>query len=206
MLEVLRAVAVRNEPGPQRYADLAAADTVRALTEPVVVTRLVRAREHTTALPLTAGHAYDLLIAAICQLFGVAPGPQELIATLHTFPVSAHLLDGFQHAVIAATIILYGPPGLRCAAAAALHVILTAIDPATLTSARPALDALAAISPVEFRRGIDHPNHVLRQHLQALRRDYYGWLGPHNFGRCPVTNYRGPAPTTPPNVRRSAHG
>ncbi|RJO77619.1 hypothetical protein D5S18_07730 [Nocardia panacis] len=195
-LEALRAVAARDLPGPQRYSALADDPAVCEVADPMLVARLVRARELNTASPIAAHHCYELVVAAMCCLFGVAIGHRELIAALHTPRTGMHVLDGFQHAVTAATIILYGPSRLRQSAASALHLIVTAIDRDTLPTSRDAVDALVRISPVEFSRGIDHPNHVLHQHLQALRRDYYSWLGPHNFGARPVANYRGPAPDT----------
>ncbi|WP_406238338.1 hypothetical protein [Nocardia sp. NBC_01009] len=108
--------------------------------------------------------------------------------------------------MLAATVIQYGPAEFRCSAASALHVIAAAIDPGTLTTARGALESLMRISPVEFGRGIDHPNRILRQHMQGLRRDYYGWLGPHNFGTRPIANYHGPTAAIPSTARRPAHG
>ncbi|WP_194814577.1 hypothetical protein [Nocardia sp. XZ_19_385] len=195
-LESLRAVAARDESAPQCYSALADDPAVCAVADPAMVARLVRARELNTASPITARQTYELVVAATCRLFGGPSGERELIAALHSARAGMHVLDGFQRAVAAATIILYGPTQLRQSAASALHVIVIAIDRGTLPSAHAAADALARISPVEFSRGIEHPNHVLRQHLQALRRDYYSWLGPHNFGARPVPNYLGPDPYT----------
>jgi hypothetical protein len=192
VLEALRAVAVRDECGPQRYSSLVTDRCVIGLIGADVVTDLVRAREHDWPLPITTCHAYHLVISAAATLFG-GNDHHDLIAGLHRVEPGLHLLDGFQHAVLAATILLYGPTGLRCNAAAALHVVLAAIDRDTVSTSRPALEALTRISPAEFRHSIDYPNQVVRQHLQALRADYYGWLGPHNFGARPVANYRGPA-------------
>ncbi|MGY2119308.1 hypothetical protein ACW9HR_35905 [Nocardia gipuzkoensis] len=206
VLEALRAVAAGGAEGPQRYSDLPNDPAVCELLDRDTVAALVAAREHDRQLPIPSQRAYELVMASACALFGVRAGHRELIAALHTCRRRAHLLDGFQHAVLAATIILYGPPEFRCSAAAALHVIGDAIDPETLTTAHGALESLMRISPVEFDRGIDHPNRVLRQHVQALRRDYYGWLGPHNFGAHPVADYHGPAAVTPSTARRPPHG
>lgn len=206
VLEALRAVAPRGDKGPQRYSDLPDDPAVCELLDRDTVATLVAAREHDRGLPIPTELAYKLVMGSACALFGVVAGHRDLIAALHTCRRRTHLLDGFQHAVLAATIILYGPPEFRCSAAAALHVIADAIDPETVTTAHGALESLMRISPVEFERGIDHPNRVLRQLVQALRRDYYGWLGPHNFGAHPVADYHGPAAVTPSTARRPAHG
>jgi hypothetical protein len=207
-LEALRAVATVSGPvgGPQRYSGLADHPLVCTVLRRGVVAELVRARERSSRMPITDALAYDLVIAAACYLFGVSPGHDDLLTALHRIPDGVHLLDGFQRAVLAATIIGYGPARFRCAAASALHVTLTAIDDATVPTGLSSLKALRRISPVEFVRGIDHPNLVLRRHLQGLRRDYYQHLGPHNFGSQPATTYTGPTTTTGPIPRRPAHG
>ncbi|MGW6332166.1 hypothetical protein [Nocardia rhamnosiphila] len=192
-LEALRAIAApAAAAGPQRYSGLVDDPTVRTVLDRDTVTELVCARERSAPMPLTDARSYELVITAACHLFGVPATHPDLLATLHTRLGGVHLLDGFQRAVLAATIILYGPPRFRRAAAAALHVTVSTIDHATVPTALSSLDALERISPVDFSRGIDHPNHVLRGHLQGLRRDYYHHLGPHNFGAHPVADYTGP--------------
>jgi hypothetical protein len=170
------------------------------------VAELVRAREHSQPMPLTDAAAYELVITAAAHLFGVAATHRDLLAALHTAAAGVHLLDGFQRAVLAATVILYGPPRFRQAAGSALHVTVTAIDRDTVPTALDCIDSLARISPVEFGRGIDHPNRVLRAHLQSLRADYYHHLGPHNFGARPVANYTGPTPAAGPTPGRHNRG
>lgn len=204
-LEALRAVAARDDIGPQRYSELPDNPVVCALFDHDTVAALVRAREHNHGQPISAEQSYELVVQAVCALFGVAPDQRQLIAALQISRDTTHLLDGFQRLVLAATIIEYGPPRLRCSAASALHTIAAAIDPATVITAQPALKSLLAISPVEFARGIAHPNQILRQHIGALRRDYYRWLGPHNAGAHPVTDYHGPTTIASPS-RRPAHG
>ncbi|WP_033247086.1 hypothetical protein [Nocardia carnea] len=207
-LEALRAVATVSglAGGPQRYSDLVDNPLVCTALRPGVVAELVRARERSTRMPITDAIAYDLVITAACYLFDVASTHDDLLAALHSIPDGVHLLDGFQRAVLAATIIGYGPTRFRCAAGSALHVTLTAIEDATVPAGLSSLEALRRISPVEFGRGIDHPNRVLRQHLQGLRRDYYQHLSAHNFGAQPATTYTGPTTATGPTPRRPAHG
>lgn len=206
-LEALRAVACLGgcAGGPQRYSGLVDDPRTCTVLGREVVVELVRAREHSQPMPLTDTHTYELVLTAAAHLFGVAATHRDLLAALHTIPAGMHLLDGFQRAVLAATVILYGPTRFRRAAASALHVTLAAIDRDTVPTALDSLDALARISPVEFGRGIDHPNRVLRAHLQRLRADYYHHLGPHNFGARPVTNYTGP-PTAGSTARRLDRG
>jgi hypothetical protein len=207
-LEALRAVATVSglASGPQRYSGLTDNPLVCTVLRRGVVAELVRARERSTRMPITDTLAYDLVITAACHLFDVPGTHDELLAALHNIPDGVHLLDGFQRAVLAATIIGYGPARFRCAAASALHVTLTAIEDDTVPTALSSLEALRRISPVEFGRGIDHPNLVLRRHLQGVRRDYYQHLGPHNFGAQPATTYTGPTTPTGPTPRRDAHG
>jgi len=206
-LEALRAAAAPSTGNAvQRYSDLIDDTAARTMLDRDVVSELVRAREHSTRMPITAGRAYELVITAACHLFGVPATHRELITALHATPaIGVHLLDGFQRAVLASTIILYGPTETRRSAASALHVIATAIDRATVPTAISSLDALTRIPPVEFSRGITRPNQVLLEHLQGLRRDYYHHLGPHNVGAHPVTNYTGPTVTIG-STRRFAHG
>lgn len=202
-LEALRAAACLGvcARGPQRYASLVDDPRACAVLDRDVIAELVRAREHSLPMPLTDAHTCDLVVAGAAQLFGVAPTHRDLLDALHTIPAGVHLLDGYQRAVLASTVILYGPPRFRRAAASALHVAMAAIDPDTVPTALESLQALGRISPVEFGRGIDHPNRVLRTHLQGLRADYYHHLGPHNFGARPVANYTGPTPAGPTKGR-----
>ncbi|WP_028478824.1 hypothetical protein [Nocardia sp. CNY236] len=195
-LEALRAVAclTRRAGGPQRYGALVDDPRACAVLDRQLVAELVRAREHSRPMPITDAHTYELVLTAAAHLFGVAATHRDLLAALHEAPAGVHLLDGFQRAVLAATIIGYGPTRFRQTAASALHVIVTAIDRNTVPTARDSLDALARISPAEFGRGIDHPNRVLRTLVQGLRTDYYHHLGPHNFGVRPVQAYTGPTP------------
>ncbi|WP_040703616.1 MULTISPECIES: hypothetical protein [Nocardia] len=192
-LEALRALSTRDRPGPQRYSTLPDDPALAGLVDRDRTTALVTAREHTTPLPITATEVYQLVLAAACRVFGVATGEHELIEALHHPPAAMHVLDGFQRAVLAATILIYGPPALRRPAAAGLHLTAAAIDRDTLLTAHPSHQALTRLSPMDFAHGIEHPNTVVRLHLQGIRRDYYHWLGAHNFG-APVENYRGPAP------------
>ncbi|MBF4999128.1 hypothetical protein IRT45_18430 [Nocardia sp. BSTN01] len=206
VLEALRAVA-DHRPGPHRFSDLPSDPAVRERLDPAIVAQLVRARENSTALPITIAEAYRCVIASACWLFGVPATHRDLIDALHTIEQGTHLLDGFQAAVLAATIVLDGPITYRRSAASALHVIATAIDPSALITAHDSLRALTAISPIDICRGLEHPNHVLCQHIQGLRRDYYAWLGPHNFGTHPVAEYRGPAlANLAPSTRSADHG
>ncbi|MBF6399471.1 hypothetical protein IU438_27245 [Nocardia cyriacigeorgica] len=207
-LEGLRAVACSGgcAGGPQRYASLVDDPRACDVLGRDVIAELVRARESSLPMPLTDAHSYELVVAAAAQLFGVAPTHRDLLDALHTIPAGVHLLDGFQRAVLASTVLLYGPPRIRRAAASALHVTMAAIDPGTVPTALDSLQALARISPVEFGRGIDHPNRVLRAHLGGLRADYYHHLGPHNFGARPVANYIGPTPAAGPTAWRNARG
>ncbi|MCC3328283.1 hypothetical protein [Nocardia abscessus] len=204
-LEALRAVAARDEIGPQRYSALVDDAAACAMLDRADVARLVQARERSAPMPITAEQIYDLVVASACRLFGVPVGHRELITALHSIRPTVHLLDGFQYAVLAATIILYGPQQYRRSAASALHVVAAAIDPGTLTSAHHFLEALTRISPVEFSRGVEHPNRIMRQHLQGLRRDYYAALGPHNFGARPVPGYHGPTVVNATIVRSFAN-
>jgi hypothetical protein len=208
VLEALRAVADTERcRGPQRFSDLLTDPAAGELLDPAVVAQLVRARENSHPLPITLAQAYDCVIAAACRLFGVSATHRDLIAALHTIRSGVHLLDGFQAAVLAASIILYGPITYRRSAASALHVIATAIDPGTVVTSRDSIQALIRISPIDVCRGLDHPNRVLCQHMQGLRRDYYAWLGPHNFGVRPVAEYQGPAIVNPSSAtRRAKHG
>lgn len=209
-LEALRAIACCDRhpvgDGPQRYSDLIDNPRVCTMLGRDMIAELVRAREHSTSMPISDAYAYEMVVSASAHLFRVPATHDDLITALHTPPPGMHLLDGFQRAVLAATIIIYGPPRHRGAAASALHVTFAAIDRDTVPTALDSLDTLARISPVEFDRGIDHPNRVLRLHLQGLRRDYYHHLGPHNFGARPVPNYTGPTPRTAAPGGRTAHG
>ncbi|MBF6388114.1 hypothetical protein IU444_28720 [Nocardia farcinica] len=207
-LEALRAVACLGgcPGGPQRYAGLVDDPRACAVLGRDVVAELVRAREHSQPMPLTDAHTYELVLTAAAHLFGVAATHRDLLDALHTVAAGVHLLDGFQRAVLAATVILYGPPRYRRAAASALHVTVAAIDRDTVPTALDPLDGLARISPVEFGRGIDHPNRVLRAHLQGLRADYYHHLGPHNFGARPVQTYTGPTPAAGSTAGRNHRG
>ncbi|MDN2495980.1 hypothetical protein FHY52_04610 [Nocardia nova] len=206
VLEALRAVADHG-PGPQRFSDLLSDPTVGELLDPTIVAQLVQARENSEALPITVAEAYCCVIASACRLFEVPESHRDLIDALHTVGPGTHVLDGFQAAVLAATIVVDGPIIYRRSAASALHVIATAIDPATIISAGDSLQALTAISPVDICRGVEHPNRVLCQHIQGLRRDYYAWLGPHNCGTRPVAGYRGPVRANPaPSTRSADHG
>lgn len=207
-LEALRAVAcIDGRAGsPQRYSELVDDARVCTVLHRDVVAELVRARERGMRMPITDAETYELVIIAAAHLFGVPATHRDLIAALHTIGTSVHLLDGFQRAVLAATIIGYGPTWLRHAAASALHITLAAIDRDTVPTALTSLDALSRIPPVEFGRGIDHPNTVLRDHLQGLRRDYYHHLGSHNFGAHPVPDYTGPTVTAGATGRRPPHG
>lgn len=191
-LDALRAVA-NYGAGPQRFSYLPSDPTVTEVLRPTIVAQLVRARENSEALPITAGETYRCVMAAACKLFGVPASHRDLVAALHMIRPGTHILDGFQAAALAASIVLYGPITFRRSAASALHIIATAIDPSTIITARDSLQALTAISPIDICRGLEHPNRVLRRHMQSLRRDYYAWLGPHNFGIRPVAQYRGPA-------------
>ncbi|WP_216916757.1 hypothetical protein [Nocardia noduli] len=192
-LEALRALSTRDLPGPQRYSALPDDRALAVIIDRDLTTALVTAREHTTPVPITAAAFYQLVLTAACQVFGVVAGEHRLIEALHHPPEGMHILDGFQRAVLAATIIIYGPPTLRRPAAAALHLTAAAIDRDTLLAAHSSLEALTRLSPMDFTHGIEHPNTVVRRHLQGIRRDYYHWLGAHNFG-APVQNYRGPDP------------
>ncbi|PPJ02533.1 nucleotidyltransferase domain-containing protein [Nocardia cyriacigeorgica] len=207
-LEALRAVASLGgcAGGPQRYGALVDDPAACAVLGRDVVAELVRAREHSRPMPLPDARTYELVCTAAAHLFGVAATHRDLLDALHAVAAGVHLLDGFQRAVLAATVILYGPPRYRRAAASALHVTLAAIDPGTVPTALDSLDGLARISPAEFGRGIDHPNRVLRAHLQGLRADYYHHLGPHNLGARPVTNYTGPTPATGSTAGRRGRG
>ncbi|MGW0047020.1 hypothetical protein GV791_09375 [Nocardia cyriacigeorgica] len=207
-LEALRALASLGgcAGGPQRYGALVDDPAACAVLGRDVVAELVRAREHSRPMPLPDARTYELVCTAAAHLFGVAATHRDLLDALHAVAAGVHLLDGFQRAVLAATVILYGPPRYRRAAASALHVTLAAIDPGTVPTALDSLDGLARISPAEFGRGIDHPNRVLRAHLQGLRADYYHHLGPHNLGACPVTNYTGPTPAAGSTAGRSNRG
>ncbi|MEU2040453.1 hypothetical protein [Nocardia niwae] len=207
-LEALRALACLDgrAGGPQRYGGLVDDPRACAVLGRDGVAELVRAREHSQPMPLTDAAAYELVITAAAHLFGVAATHRDLLAALHTAAAGVHLLDGFQRAVLAATVILYGPVRFRQAAASALHVTVTTIDRGTVPTALDCLDSLARISPVEFGRGIDHPNRVLRTHIQRLRADYYHHLGPHNFGARPVANYTGPTPAAGPTPGRHNRG
>ncbi|MBF6102351.1 hypothetical protein IU510_30490 [Nocardia cyriacigeorgica] len=207
-LEALRAAACLGgcAGGPQRYVSLVDDPRACAVLGRDVIAELVRAREHSQPMPLPDTRTYELVLTAAARLFGVAATHRDLLDALHTIPAGVHLLDGFQRAVLAATVILYGPPRYRRAAASALHVTMAAIDPGTVRTALDSLEALARISPVEFGRGIDHPNQVLRAHLQRLRADYYHHLGPHNFGARPVANYTGPTPAAKSKAGRNHRG
>ncbi|MFC8529169.1 hypothetical protein [Nocardia sp. NPDC057227] len=207
-LEALRALTCSGgQPrGPQRYSSLITDRRASAVLGSAEVAALVGAREQSHPMPLAPAHTYELVLTAAAHLFGTAATHPALLTGLHTVPAGIHLLDGFQRAILAATFILYGPPRFRCAAAAALHVTLTAIDRDTVPTALADLDALAAISPSEFGRCTGHPDRVLRARLQRLRADYYHHLGPHNFGACPVTTYTGPTSTASSTGSTHRHG
>ncbi|WP_067865918.1 nucleotidyltransferase domain-containing protein [Nocardia shimofusensis] len=207
-LEAVRAVACLGScpGGPQRYSGLVDDPMACAVLNRDAVAELVRAREHSQPMPLTDARTYDLVLTAAAQLFGVAATHRDLLAALHTIPACVHLLDGFQRTVLAATVILYGPTRFRRAAASALHVTVAAIDRDTVPTALDSLNALARISPVDFGRGTDRPNRVLRAHVQGLRADYYYHLGPHNFGARPVANYTGPTSAVGSIAGRQKHG
>ncbi|BCK59424.1 hypothetical protein [Nocardia wallacei] len=191
-LEALRANTTGTSP--RRYSDLPDDPAANALLNPVVISALVQAREHNAPSPLAAAQVYQLTIAAATRLFGATGGQWELIAALHALPVGAHLLDGFQHAIMAATVHRYGPAGLRRHAATALHVIASRINPDTVPTAADALYRLTRISPADASGPGARPAQVIAELLRELRRDYYGWLGPHNFGANPVADYTGPTP------------
>ncbi len=138
-LEALRAIACLDRhpigEGPPRYSGLIDNRRVCTMLGRDIVAELVRARELSTRMPITDAHTYELVVGAAANLFGVPAADGDLIAALHTPPPGMHLLDGFQRAVLAATIITFGPPRCRGAAASAVHVTLVAIDRDTVPTA-----------------------------------------------------------------------
>jgi hypothetical protein len=138
---------------------------------------VIRAAAHLLSVPATEPVHPGLIAALQCNV-----GCQ------------LHVLNGFQLAVLATTIFSHGQAIHRRYAAAALHVIVSHLDPDTLPTACHAAGALARISPVDLARGGSHVNQVVHMHMQALRADYYYWLGPHNLGAAPAAGYMSPTP------------
>lgn len=196
VLEALRAVT----PGstdPQYYTHLATSRGAQRLLDRDKIENLIRAREYALDLALNPQLAYNYVIAAAARLLGVVTTDSQhrgLIAALHhnTRP-NMHLLNGFQLAMLAVTVLIHGPAVHRRAAAAALHVIASSLDPDSLPTARQAATALARLSPVDLTNGGSHADKALSAYLRALRADYYGWLVRHNTGVHPVDEYAQPA-------------
>ncbi len=204
MLEAVRAVAAADNDGVQRYSGLASDTTVSALFDSQLLEELVCAREVGQEPYGITARAYEFAITAACRLFGVPEDHRELLDALHICGPGMHLLDGFQAAILAATVVGYGPNRWRRSAASALHTVIAAIDPDTAATSRSCLTALAALTPRAMAAEITAPDRLLYRPLRGLRRDYYGWLGPHNFGARPIPDYHGPALSIPTTTRRSA--
>lgn len=196
-LEALRAVTCESDRiGPHCYVHLPGDPRVHTVAKRSDVTALVHAREHGGELPISPAHAYALVVRAAAGLFGVHdvddPHQAMLIAMQRQARPGMHILDGFQHATLAATILEHGPHRYRAAAAASLHVAVTCTDPDTLPTASQARALLAKVSPPDLCREGTQPARVLHTWMSALRADYYHHLGRHNFGAAPVPEYTGP--------------
>ncbi|NNH75640.1 hypothetical protein HLB23_38300 [Nocardia uniformis] len=191
-LEALRVLALRDGTRAQRYSDLLHDRGLDAVYDPRIVANLIAARERGTALPVSAEQIYETVVAAACKLFALPVDERGLLDALHTIRPGAHLLDGFQYAVLAATMILYGPRRLRGLAASALHVAISALDTDALAEARPFVTRLRRVSPVDFTRGGAHPDRFLYDHMRKIYREYRQCLNEHLLGSSPVADYLGP--------------
>ncbi|KPI16985.1 hypothetical protein OK074_1778 [Actinobacteria bacterium OK074] len=197
LLEGLRANVPVPSDGVLRYADIlgpAGAVAADGLLAAAQTEALVRARELSLPNPIGSGQAVEAAVGLLQRLFVPEAGTRVLPETLDVLEERlggrGDVLSVFQTALTAMFLLVHSDvPAAREAAAGVLLRAWRAADPADLTEAAPHRAAMCTWTPRDFVRDqAVHTDTTLRA-MRALRLDYYGRLGPHNFGRRPSDSY-----------------